>query len=108
MLALRGKSSGTGKAVTKELQVAETQLMLRIANPIPELDRPLQQQGRYWTRNRGQGSKRIDSKGKAHAPYEFGVKVSVATTLHRSKGGQFVLHAKALREILTMGIRWPP
>jgi IS5 family transposase len=35
-------------------------------------------------------------KGKAHAPYEFGVKVSVATTLHRSKGGQFALHARAL------------
>ena len=32
-------------------------------------------------------------KGKAHAPYEFGVKVSVATTLKRSKGGQFVAHA---------------
>ena len=35
-------------------------------------------------------------KGKAHAPYEFGVKVSVATTLKRSQGGQFALHAKAL------------
>jgi len=35
-------------------------------------------------------------KGKAHAPYEFGVKVSIATTLHRSKGGQFALHARAL------------
>jgi IS5 family transposase len=35
-------------------------------------------------------------KGKAHAPYEFGVKVSIATTLNRSKGGQFALHAKAL------------
>lgn len=35
-------------------------------------------------------------KGKAHRPYEFGVKVSVATTLHRSKGGQFALHAMAL------------
>ena len=35
-------------------------------------------------------------KGKAHAPYEFGVKVSVATTLKRCKGGQFALHAKAL------------
>jgi IS5 family transposase len=34
--------------------------------------------------------------GKAHAPYEFGVKVSIATTLHRSKGGLFALHAKAL------------
>jgi IS5 family transposase len=35
-------------------------------------------------------------KGKAHKPYEFGVKVSVATTLNRSKGGQFVAHVKAL------------
>src|SRR5574337_593745 len=35
-------------------------------------------------------------KGKAHRPYEFGVKVSVATTLHRSKGGQFVAHVQAL------------
>lgn len=35
-------------------------------------------------------------KGKAHAPYEFGVKVSVATTMQRSKGGQFALHAMAL------------
>ena len=35
-------------------------------------------------------------KGKAHKPYEFGCKVSIATTNHRCKGGQFVLHAKAL------------
>jgi transposase, IS5 family len=35
-------------------------------------------------------------KGKAHKPYEFGVKVSVATTLKHSKGGQFVAHAQAL------------
>jgi IS5 family transposase len=35
-------------------------------------------------------------KGKAHKPYEFGVKVSVTTTIHRSKGGQFIIHAKAL------------
>ncbi len=35
-------------------------------------------------------------KGKAHKPYEFGTKVSIATTNHRCKGGQFVLHAKAL------------
>ncbi len=35
-------------------------------------------------------------KGKAHRPYEFGVKVSVATTLNRSKGGQFVAHVAAL------------
>jgi transposase, IS5 family len=35
-------------------------------------------------------------KGKAHRPYEFGVKVSVATTLSQAKGGQFVTHVKAL------------
>src|ERR1700679_3550048 len=37
-------------------------------------------------------------KGKAHRPYEFGVKVSLATTLNRSKGGQFIANAKALPE----------
>ena len=35
-------------------------------------------------------------KGKAHAPYEFGCKVSIATPVTSPKGGQFVLHAKAL------------
>jgi IS5 family transposase len=35
-------------------------------------------------------------KGKASAPYEFGVKVSIVTTNVRATGGQFVLHAKAL------------
>ena len=35
-------------------------------------------------------------KGKAHRPYEFGVKVSIATTLRHAKGGLFVTHAKAL------------
>jgi transposase, IS5 family len=35
-------------------------------------------------------------KGKAHRPYEFGVKVSVATTLSHAKGGQFVTHVKAM------------
>ena len=35
-------------------------------------------------------------KGKAHKPYEFGVKVSIATTNRRARGGQFVLHVKAL------------
>jgi len=36
------------------------------------------------------------AKGKASAPYEFGVKVSIVTTNARAPGGQFVLHAKAL------------
>src|SRR5213593_1695782 len=35
-------------------------------------------------------------KGKASAPYEFGVKASIVTTNARAAGGQFVLHAKAL------------
>lgn len=38
------------------------------------------------------------SKGKARAPYEFGVKVSLATNLWKSgkKGKHFILHAKAM------------
>ena len=35
-------------------------------------------------------------KGKARTPYEFGCKISVATPVTKPKGGQFVLHAKAL------------
>ncbi len=35
-------------------------------------------------------------KGKARTRYEFGVKASIATTNERTKGGQFVLGAKAL------------
>ena len=35
-------------------------------------------------------------KGKASAPYEFGVKASIVITNARAPGGQFVLHAKAL------------
>jgi hypothetical protein len=36
------------------------------------------------------------SARKRPAPYEFGCKVSVATPVTQSRGGQFVLHAKAL------------
>jgi IS5 family transposase len=35
-------------------------------------------------------------KGKARTPYEFGCKVSIATPVTQPRGGQFVLHAKAL------------
>jgi IS5 family transposase len=62
--------------------------------------------GRVLTQKRSDRGRKVYSlhapevecigKGKAHKPYEFGVKVSVATTLKRSPGGQFVLHAKAL------------
>jgi IS5 family transposase len=68
--------------------------------------RPLHLASRVLDQNRHQRGRKVYSlhapevecigKGKAHAPYEFGVKISVATTLHRSKGGQFALHAKAL------------
>ena len=68
--------------------------------------RPLHLASRVLDQNRHQRGRKVYSlhapevecigKGKAHAPYEFGVKVSVATTLQRSKGGQFALHAKAL------------
>ncbi len=35
-------------------------------------------------------------KGKARTPYEFGCKVSIATPVTKPRGGQFVLHARAL------------
>ncbi|MGC0389253.1 hypothetical protein ABIF91_001607 [Bradyrhizobium sp. USDA 241] len=35
-------------------------------------------------------------KGKARRPYEFGARISVATTINHAKGGQFVTHVKAL------------
>src|SRR5262249_6644096 len=35
-------------------------------------------------------------RGKARAPYEFGVKASIVTTNARAPGGQFVLHARTL------------
>ena len=62
--------------------------------------------GRVHDQVRGQRGKKVYSihapevecigKGKAHKPYEFGVKVSVATTVASSRGGQFVLAAQAL------------
>ncbi|MFC5049725.1 IS5 family transposase [Rubritalea spongiae] len=36
------------------------------------------------------------AKGKAHKPYEFGIKVSVITPMERSAGGLFVLHSEAI------------
>jgi transposase, IS5 family len=61
---------------------------------------------RVLAQERGQRGRKVYSlhapevacigKGKAHKPYEFGVKVSVATTLNHSRGGQFVAHVAAL------------
>ena len=68
--------------------------------------RPLYLAERVLTQNRHQRGSKVYSlhapevecigKGKAHKPYEFGVKVSVATTLQHSRGGQFVAHVAAL------------
>ena len=38
----------------------------------------------------------MDRQGQAATPYEFGCKVSLATPVTGPRGGQFVLHAKAL------------
>lgn len=46
-------------------------------------------------------------KGKARRPYEFGVKVYVATTLSHARG-QFVTHVKACRAIPMTVIRCKP
>jgi len=61
---------------------------------------------RVLAQNRHQRGRRVYSlhapevecigKGKAHKPYEFGVKVSVATPIKHSAGGQFVTHVAAL------------
>ena len=61
---------------------------------------------RVHAQERGQRGKKVYSihapevecigKGKAHKPYEFGVKVSIATPVASARGGQFVLAAKAL------------
>jgi hypothetical protein len=42
------------------------------------------------------GSHRVAESGPPSWPYEFGVKVSVATTIGHASGGQFVTHVKAL------------
>jgi transposase, IS5 family len=68
--------------------------------------RPLYLAERVLSQDRRQRGRKVYSlhapevecigKGKAHKPYEFGVKVSVATTIAPSAGGQFVTHAAAL------------
>src|ERR1700741_598446 len=61
---------------------------------------PLSLTRRVLEQNRHQRGRKVYSlhapevecigKGKAHRPYEFGVKVSIATTVKHSAGGQFV------------------
>jgi IS5 family transposase len=67
---------------------------------------PLRLARRVLEQRRGQRGPKIYSlhapevacigKGKAHKPFEFGLKVSVATPLQRCRGGQFVAHVAAL------------
>jgi len=67
---------------------------------------PLGKALRIWGQNQHQRGPKLYSwhapevecigKGKPHKPYEFGVKVSITTTNRRCRGGQFILHAKAL------------
>jgi transposase, IS5 family len=51
-----------------------------------------------WTKVYSLHAREVEciGKGKAHRPYEFGVKVNVATTVKHFAGGQFVTHAAAL------------
>lgn len=68
--------------------------------------RPLHLAERVLSQDRRQRGRKVYSlhapevecigKGKPHKPYEFGVKVSIATPIARSAGGQFVVHAAAL------------
>jgi transposase, IS5 family len=72
----------------------------------PKFARLLHLARRVHAQERGQRGPKVYSlhapevecigKGKPHRPYEFGVKVSVATTLKHCRGGQFVIHAQAL------------
>jgi len=72
----------------------------------PVFAKPLSLSHRVLTQQRRQKGPKVYSlhapevecigKGKAHKPYEFGVKVSLATTVAPAKGGQFILHAKSL------------
>ena len=72
----------------------------------PLFARPLHLAGRVHKQDRRQRGPKVYSlhapevecigKGKAHRPYEFGVKVSVATPVYRCRGGQFVAHVAAL------------
>ena len=80
--------------------------------------RPLYLAERVLTQNRHQRGRKVYSlhapevecigKGKAHKPYEFGVKVSVATTLQHSRGGQFVAHVVALPDNPMTATPWRP
>jgi hypothetical protein len=66
--------------------------------PSPSQSVREQQQRQHGPKVYSQNASEVEGigKGKAHRPYEFGVKVSVATTQSHAKGGQFVTHVKSL------------
>jgi transposase, IS5 family len=80
--------------------------------------KPLALAFRVRHQNRSQRGRKIYSlhapevecigKGKAHRPYEFGVKVSVATTLNRSKGGRSSPTSRRCRATLMTATRSTP
>jgi hypothetical protein len=57
-----------------------------------------------WTKVYSLHAREVEciGKGKAHRPYEFGVKVSIATTVSHSAGEQFVTQAAALPGMETL------
>jgi IS5 family transposase len=99
--ALRKLKTYLGRVIRDiSRKVADNPYLETVFAPLMNLAR------RVHAQERGQRGPKIYSlhapevecigKGKPHKPYEFGVKVSVATTLKRSKGGQFITHAQAL------------
>src|SRR5580700_4636506 len=99
--ALRKLKTYAGRVIRDILRKIEDQPWLE-----PKFARLLALARRVLAQERGQRGPKIYSlhapevecigKGKPHRPYEFGVKVSVATTLRHCKGGQFATHARAL------------
>jgi IS5 family transposase len=84
--------------ITRKIRGDET-LESVFARPL-SLARRVREQ-RQWERGRKLYSLHAPEvecigRGKAHKPYAFGGKVSVATPLNRCRGGQSVAHGKAL------------
>ena len=77
----------------------DDQLEAAFASPLSRADqiRSQQQRQRGWKLYSFHAPEvECIGKGKASAPYEFGVKASIVTSNSRAPGGQFVLHARAL------------
>jgi len=99
--ALRKLKTYLGRVIRDVARKLESQPLLK-----PKFARLLALARRVLSQQRGERGRKVYSlhapeaecigKGKPHRPYEFGVKVSVATPLKRCKGGQFAIHAQAL------------